>query len=147
MVGPRTASTPLRRASTSATLPYRRAIAGSHDDDSAVAEGRFSDGSRSSQRSPRTPDGPSDTTIDRSPISSSGHVDQKSRPVSSCTLRSSDRRPTRSATRGEPNVKDCGTTTPQPPSAHGGRGQAPPPPPGAKSNPFLRDVPPPLPRG
>ena len=44
MVGPRTTSTPLRRASTAATAPYRRAISGPRTRPSAVADGRLSDG-------------------------------------------------------------------------------------------------------
>ena len=89
IVGPRMTSTPLRRASTAATLPYRRAMPGSQDEPSAVADGRFSEGLRSSQVSPRTPDGPSDTRIRRSPILSSGQVAQKSCPVSTSTFSSS----------------------------------------------------------
>ena len=88
MVGPSTTSTPLRRASTAAAAPYRRAMSGSQEDASAVADGRLSDGSRSSQVSPRTPDGPSENTMRRRPIFSIGQVVQKSRPVSSWTFSS-----------------------------------------------------------
>jgi len=49
-------------------------MSGSQEDASAVADGRLSDGSRSSQVSPRTPDGPSDTRMRRSPIFSIGQV-------------------------------------------------------------------------
>src|SRR6185295_2807395 len=63
-------------------------MSGSQEDASAVADGRLSDGSRSSQVSPRTPEGPSETRMRRSPIFSSGQVFQKSRPVSSCTFSS-----------------------------------------------------------
>src|SRR3954451_11965859 len=55
---------------------------------SAVDEGRFSEGSRSSQTSPRTPEGPSETRMRRSPIFSIGQVVQKSRPVRSWTFSS-----------------------------------------------------------
>ena len=98
MVGPSTTSTPLRRASTAAAAPYRRAMAGSQDEARAVAEGRFSDGSRSSHVSPRTPEGPSDTRMRRSPMRSSGQVVQKSRPVSSWTFSSRE-----SAARASPS--------------------------------------------
>src|SRR6202522_4679423 len=63
-------------------------MSGSQDEASAVADGRLSDGSRSSQVSPRTPDGPSETRMRRSPIFSIGQVLQKSRPVSSWTFSS-----------------------------------------------------------
>src|SRR4051794_31697442 len=95
MVGPRTMSTPLRRASSADTTPYRGATARAQDDESAGADGGLSDGSRSSQTGPRTPLGPSDRTIDRSPIPGSGWVDQKSCPVRSLTFSSSVRRPRR----------------------------------------------------
>src|ERR1700683_310994 len=63
-------------------------MSGSQEEASAVADGRLSEGSRSSQVSPRTPDGPSDTRMRRSPIFSIGQVVQKSRPVSSWTFSS-----------------------------------------------------------
>src|SRR4051794_41981770 len=63
-------------------------MSGSQADASAVAEGRLSEGSRSSHTSPRTPDGPSETRMRRSPIFSIGQVFQKSRPVSSWTFSS-----------------------------------------------------------
>src|ERR1700757_4467386 len=63
-------------------------MSGSQEDASAVADGRLSDGSRSSQVSPRMPDGPSETRMRRSPIFSIGQVVQKSRPVSSWTFSS-----------------------------------------------------------
>src|SRR3954464_7371811 len=63
-------------------------MSGSQEEASAVAEGRLSDGSRSSHTSPRTPEGPSETRMRRSPIFSIGQVVQKSRPVSSCTFSS-----------------------------------------------------------
>jgi hypothetical protein len=46
-----------------------------------VADGRLSEGSRSSQRGPRTPEGPSDSMIDPSSIAGMDAVDQKSCPV------------------------------------------------------------------
>src|ERR1700685_3932827 len=63
-------------------------MSGSQEDASAVADGRLSDGSRSSQVSPRTPDGPLETRMRRSPIFSIGQVVQKSRPVSSSAFSS-----------------------------------------------------------
>ena len=64
---------------------------GSQEEARAVADGRLSEGSRSSHTSPRTPEGPSDTRMRRRPIDSIGQVFQKSRPVSSCTFSSSER--------------------------------------------------------
>src|SRR3954452_21009863 len=63
-------------------------MSGSQEEARAVADGRLSDGSRSSQTSPRTPEGPSETRMRRKPIFTIGHVVQKSRPVSSCTFSS-----------------------------------------------------------
>src|SRR5260370_16940025 len=63
-------------------------MSGSQEDASAAADGRLSDGSRSSQVSPRMPDGPSETRMRRSPIFSIGQVVQKSRPVTSRTFSS-----------------------------------------------------------
>src|SRR5882724_10775891 len=64
-------------------------MSGSQEEASTVADGRLSDGSRSSQTSPRTPEGPSETRMRRSPIFSIGQVVQKSRPVRSRTFSSS----------------------------------------------------------
>src|SRR3954464_7952663 len=66
-------------------------MSGAQAEASAVAEGGVSEGSRSSQTSPRTPEGPSETRMRRSPIFSIGQVFQKSRPVSSCTFSSRER--------------------------------------------------------
>src|SRR3954447_6541371 len=63
-------------------------MSGAQAEGSAVAEGRLSEGSRSSHTSPRTPEGPSETRMRRNPIFSIGQVVQKSRPVSSCTFSS-----------------------------------------------------------
>ena len=64
---------------------------------SAVGDGTLAEGSRSSQRSPRTPAGPSEVTRRRSPIAGSSCSAQKSAPVSSRTFCSSDSARTRSS--------------------------------------------------
>src|SRR6478735_58776 len=92
IVGPRTTSTPLRRASDAAAAPYRYARSTSHDAARAEPDGRLSDGSRSSQRGPRTPAGPSDRVIARSPISGTGTVVQKSAPCTRAAFCSRVRR-------------------------------------------------------
>ena len=66
---------------------------------SAVGEGTLADGSRSSQSSPRTPAGPSDITIRRSPTAGSACSAQKSAPVSSRTFCSSVSAASRSCSR------------------------------------------------
>ena len=64
----------------------------------AVGDGRTADPC-SSQRSPRTPTGPSDSTIDRSPASGSARVVQKLSPVSKRTRRAASSDATRRSTR------------------------------------------------
>jgi hypothetical protein len=67
----------------------------------------LADVSRSSQRSPRTPAGPSETTRRRRPTSGSGCSDQKSAPVSKRTFCSSER----AATRAANSRSDTGTVS------------------------------------
>ena len=85
-VGASRMSTPLRRHSYASSRPSRSIRASSHVAASAVGDGTLADGSRSSQRSPRTPAGPSDMTIRRNPTAGSGCSDQKSAPVSRRTF-------------------------------------------------------------
>ena len=96
-VGASTTSTPLRRASDASSPPSCSTSSSSHVAASAVGEGTFADGSRSSHRSPRTPAGPSETIRRRRPTAGSGCSDQKSAPVSRRTFCSSDSDATRAA--------------------------------------------------
>ena len=76
-------------------MATRSTSAGSQLAASAVGDGTAAARSRSSQRSPRTPTGPSDTTIWRSPICGSAYVRQKVSPVSSLTFASRSSRSSR----------------------------------------------------
>ena len=99
-VGASSTSTPLRRHSNASSRPSRSTRATSQVAASAVGDGTLADGSRSSQRSPRTPAGPSDVTIRRSPIAGSSCSAQKSAPVSRrtfCSRLSAARRSRRSS--------------------------------------------------
>src|SRR3954451_24481404 len=87
-VGASSTSTPLRRHSAASRPPRRSMRASSQVAASAVGDGTLADGSRSSQRSPRTPAGPSEVTSRRRPGSSCSA--QKSAPVSSRTFSSND---------------------------------------------------------
>jgi hypothetical protein len=71
-VGASSTSTPLRRASAASSLPIAATRSQSQVAASAVGDGMFAEVSRSSQVSPRTPAGPSDVTIRRSPAPGSG---------------------------------------------------------------------------
>ena len=82
-MGASSTSTPLRRHSNASSRATRSTRATSHEAASAVGAGTFADGERSSHVSPRTPAGPSDTTIRRNPISGASRNDQKSAPVNS----------------------------------------------------------------
>jgi hypothetical protein len=63
---------PFARACAAGSRPRRSTRAGSQVAASAVGEGMFAEGSRSSQRSPRTPAGPSEVTRRCRPTAGSG---------------------------------------------------------------------------
>src|SRR4051794_5703073 len=69
IVGPRTTSTPLRTASPASAAPIRERSSSSQVAAMAEPEGKAADGSSSVSVPPRTPTGPSETVIVRSPIS------------------------------------------------------------------------------
>src|SRR4029450_8874370 len=89
--------------------PRRSTRASSQLAASAVGDGMLADGSRSSHSSPRTPAGPSDSTMRRSPMAGSACSDQKSAPVSNLAFCSSDSDPSRS--------RSTPTPPPAPPAA------------------------------
>ena len=89
-MGASSTSTPLRRASRASSPPIASTRPVSQVAASAVPHGTFAELSRSSQDSPRTPAGPSDSTSRRSPASGSAYRAQKSAPVSSRIFCSSD---------------------------------------------------------
>ena len=70
-MGASSTSTPLRRASRPSRAPIASIRAGSQVAANPVAEGTLAELSRSSQDWPRTPAGPSESTIGRSPASGS----------------------------------------------------------------------------
>src|ERR1700756_1970555 len=78
MVGASSTSTPLLLASLPSANASSLTSSGSQVAPSADGQGRLADGLRSSMVWPRTPAGPSDMTIGRSPIGGSGHGGQAS---------------------------------------------------------------------
>src|SRR5207253_2171235 len=87
--GASTTSTPLRRASAASRDARRSTSASSQVAARAVGQGSRTEGSRSSQVTPRTPAGPSESTILRSPMAGSAYVLQRSSPVTRRTFCSS----------------------------------------------------------
>src|SRR5208282_54190 len=88
IVGASRMSTPLLLASVPSAAASVWTRAGSQVAPRADGQGRLADGLRSSMVMPRTPAGPSDTTMARSPMAGSGQVRQLSAPVSRRTLSS-----------------------------------------------------------
>ena len=88
MVGASRMSTPLPRASAPRAAASSRTSSGSQVAPSADGQGRQLEGLLSSRVVPRTPDGPSEVTIGRSPRASQPGIRQLSAPVSSRTLSS-----------------------------------------------------------
>jgi len=81
-------STPLLRASEPSAAASSRTSPGSQVAPSADGHGRQLEGLLSSRVVPRTPDGPSEVTIGRSPSAAQPEIRQLSVPVSSRTLSS-----------------------------------------------------------
>src|SRR5690348_11212884 len=88
ITGPSRMSTPLLLASVPSAAASAWTSRGSQVAPSADGQGRLAAGLRSSMVTPRTPAGPSDTTMARSPMAGSGQVLQLSAPVSRRTLSS-----------------------------------------------------------
>src|SRR3954447_16125435 len=95
IVGPRTTSTPLRTASPASRPPIRCSSSSSHEAAIAELDGNVADGSSSVSVPPRTPIGPSETVIERNPISGAGCVVQTPAPDSNRTFVSRSNFPTR----------------------------------------------------
>jgi C-terminal peptidase prc len=106
-VGASSTSTPLRRDSNASRRPSSSTSSSSHVAASAVGDGTLADVWRSSQSSPRTPAGPSETTRRRRPAAGSACSDQKSAPVSNRTFCSSDSAATRAASSRSATTTSC----------------------------------------
>ena len=102
IVGASRTSTPLLLASVPSAAASAWTRAGSQVAPSADGQGRLAAGLRSSMVMPRTPAGPSDTTMARNPMAGSGQVRQLSAPVSRRTL--SSRESAASRPRSSPRV-------------------------------------------
>lgn len=99
-----------------ANRPRRRMRSSSQVAPSADGDGTLADGRRSSQRSPRTPAGPSEVTSRRRPAAGSGWSAQKSAPVSSRTFCSRLSVPSRSRMAASSRVGaigSCAVSTPR----------------------------------
>src|SRR4051794_34686657 len=100
IVGPSTTWILRSRASSATSAPTRLAMPGSQVAAIAEPHGVSDATSRSSNRSPRTPCGPSETLIGSSPISGAPFVHQRLAPAVNSALRSSVSREARSSSVG-----------------------------------------------